>query len=1353
MKTFEEFTNLYKRAITLRFKLEPVDVHNGEIIDLSCSPYDALIGKDETLQNEYDSLKPAIDAYHRYYIKSGFDKIISLPLVDSKNKKTIRGLLVDKFVAFSQETDPKKATKIEEELKNLIANCLTKYNEVKLKTFKEEKFLSDVLKSFVEKPLSELNYYFNNETNHIETAKQILSVKNSKLFSNCVGLMEARTLLYGTEGKSVSVPYRCVTVNFPKFLLNIKVMKQCMEHKAVDVKRLNKEFKDKLALLTKICKSEISSVEQLFAVEMYPYFMTPEGIDIINAIIGRKREDIESVGINQAINEYNQLVKNTKKKDKTSELRTLPLMKPLFDQILFGNGLYIPQLNDYSEVKPFLEKIIASFNEIHAFDGPVASNQSYSLLHSLREYSAEGIYMKARNVAAVSNTLWNDWSILHDAVKRDKNGKVIQKSISLKAVNDYIDSLCLEDTKDVILYFENAMVTDVSNDNCRTELFGMVQKTYTAFVNANIMQLTTLDDKQLHILEQLMDSLMSMRRFMSVFIAGNYENQADGSFYDKYNELMDKLSGIEYQYNLIRNFFRRKPFNRSKLKLHFDKNDLLANWPEQEGNKGTKGNAFLFRVSHNGNPDNEYDYYLGIGSKDMFSGKGEDRENVEAYRERLIEAGDLSKLERYYYYQVSGNTLRGNKYQNANGMKKATETDEDFVAKIYELISDNKELLENVRGLEEKDQHGLKILGLIDRESPETLRTLEQNAEFSRLYTEMLERWRKAFAIIKRMKIAQEIAQKGFKNYREVNEAINLIDSTKLVTYIPVSQKELEATLSENVKGKPNANRLYLFRISNKDLSYAKTMMEGKRKSRGKENLHTMYFRALMDECQSTFDIGTGEVFFRKASENLKYNEANPTHRAGEPIGCKIDKTQKRTFDYDLVKDKHYTKDSYLFHLSIFQNYNPSMTGGLNANVNAYLTNEARTEPIHVIGIDRGERNLLYMVMLDEQGKIIEQKSFNTVEYKGVNAQGKPFHVAQNYHTLLNKRATGMREQQKHWQEMDNIADLKSGYLSVVVHEIVNKMIDNHAIVVMEDLSQGFFGTRQKQLANVYQQFEDMLEKKLSYAVRDKSLDKNAPGGLCNGYQLAQENVNGLQNGFIFYVPAWMTSKIDPTSGFVNLFTFSYTNKKNAKKFFSAFKTIRRNRVSGDFEFVFRYKDFSGKKFTQKVTAPDVEWTLTTHGPRIKKSNTQKGMDYLPIDNLTKKFHELFVAKDIDLNGDLQAQIIAKDDAELYQQLISLFKLMMQMRNSDDRNSDDKGTDYIISPIVNPFSGKQYNSDDYKKMEVANLPKDADANGAYNIARKGLMALNLLKKGKKSIYIGNQEWLDEAQKTMPKYSE
>ena len=48
------------------------------------------------------------------------------------------------------------------------------------------------------------------------------------------------------------------------------------------------------------------------------------------------------------------------------------------------------------------------------------------------------------------------------------------------------------------------------------------------------------------------------------------------------------------------------------------------------------------------------------------------------------------------------------------------------------------------------------------------------------------------------------------------------------------------------------------------------------------------------------------------------------------------------------------------------------------------------------------------------------------------------------------------------------------------------------------------------------------------------------------------------------------------------------------------------------------------------------------------------------------------------------------------------------------------------------------------------LPKDADANGAYNIARKGLWILEQLAKSssgeKLKLAMSNEEWLSYAQK-------
>ena len=80
------------------------------------------------------------------------------------------------------------------------------------------------------------------------------------------------------------------------------------------------------------------------------------------------------------------------------------------------------------------------------------------------------------------------------------------------------------------------------------------------------------------------------------------------------------------------------------------------------------------------------------------------------------------------------------------------------------------------------------------------------------------------------------------------------------------------------------------------------------------------------------------------------------------------------------------------------------------------------------------------------------------------------------------------------------------------------------------------------------------------------------------------------------------------------------------------------------------------------------------------------------------------------------------------------------MRNSIS-NTDE---DYIISPVMNS-KGEFYDS----RKASDNLPKDADANGAYNIARKGLMLLQQMQQmrslEKPQYDLTNKAWLQFAQ--------
>jgi CRISPR-associated protein Cpf1 len=80
------------------------------------------------------------------------------------------------------------------------------------------------------------------------------------------------------------------------------------------------------------------------------------------------------------------------------------------------------------------------------------------------------------------------------------------------------------------------------------------------------------------------------------------------------------------------------------------------------------------------------------------------------------------------------------------------------------------------------------------------------------------------------------------------------------------------------------------------------------------------------------------------------------------------------------------------------------------------------------------------------------------------------------------------------------------------------------------------------------------------------------------------------------------------------------------------------------------------------------------------------------------------------------------------------------MRNSET-NSE---VDYLLSPVADT-EGNFYDSRNCDD----NLPKDADANGAYNIARKGLWAVMKIKASKPQenlkLGISNKEWLQFAQ--------
>lgn len=392
---------------------------------------------------------------------------------------------------------------------------------------------------------------------------------------------------------------------------------------------------------------------------------------------------------------------------------------------------------------------------------------------------------------------------------------------------------------------------------------------------------------------------------------------------------------------------------------------------------------------------------------------------------------------------------------------------------------------------------------------------------------------------------------------------------------------------------------------------------------------------------------------------------------------------------------------------------------------------------INVIGIDRGERNLLYISVVSPEGKILHQQSLNIVE----NDKG----YATDYHALLDKKEKEMDKARQNWMEINSIKELKEGYLSQAIHIITDLMIKYQAIIVLEDLNFGFMNGRKKVGKQVYQKFEKMLIDKLNY-LADKKLSPDEMGGILKAYQLTNQFESfaklGKQSGFMFYIPAWNTSKIDPTTGFVNMLYAKYTSVEAAREFIRKFDSIAYNEKENYFEFTFDYKNFTEREVGKKT-----KWTICAFGERIRTfRNPQKNNEWdSEVIDITERIRQHLMENHIDISGEnLTEQICKVEKAQFYKDILADINLVLQMRNSKPNTE----IDYMLSPVKNAkgefFDTRKYDSEN---TENNYFPKDADANGAYNIARKGLWAMQKIREeGKKAkLAISNKEWLDYAQ--------
>lgn len=1326
---FEQFTHLYPLSKTLRFELRPVGATLAKIKE------GGFLENDNHRAESYKKVKKLIDEYHKHFIEQALGDF-SLTENETEGSKCLNSYLETYIQLYRssriEDAEKKAFKKVQAEMRKLIAKTL-KGSEAYKRFFKKELIKED-LPAFL-------------RTHGGTVADEELVAEFKDFTTYFDGFNKNRENMYSEEEKSTAISYRLVNENLPIFVDNMAafaIIAQVPEVRAM------------LDVLQKNLGVELdgTTIDELFTLPFFNKVLTQKQIAVYNAAIGGKVIDSHSKGelhiegINQIVYCYNQQHKDAR----------LPQLIKLKKQIL-SDRESLSWLPEKFDKDADLLKAIHDGYERLVSEGVL--EKLCTLLESIADYQTEGIFItNDQQLTRISQKMFGEWSFISEAIlcalkkevprKRNECDEKYEKRIdkmlknyggfSIRFIDDcvaaYVNTLDDEERKKrfiptVEAYFATLGAFDTEKgqtinffsriQNARVALRGLLDSAYPE--GRALIQ----DKENGALLKELLDAILALMHFVKPLLGkdekGKDVNGKDERFYGELMQIWDEFDTFVPLYNMSRNYLTQKPYSEEKYRLFFENNgSVLKGWVDshtEKSDNGTQYGGYLFRKK---NGIGEYDYFLGVSS------------NKKLFRQQHGVENDSEEecYERLDYYQFKSETLFGSSYVGNNTEDESKYTED--VSKLKKAIEsyvhangvDIAYLFEN----EEKISAYLKR---VRKKNSDFYENMLKDKDCSSAYNRIKKKILCALSTLKKVDAALQLARKEEYDLIQLFDDIKVLPSFHSLSFLKVPVAEVEKAMNGN-QGKKESGILFLFQILNKDLRYAEMALNGKRKSRGRENLHTMYFKAVMSGLSSFYDLGSGMIFYRKKTD-FHYNESvmEKGHHYNE---------LKDKFSYPIISKRRYMDDKFFFHLSVTLNSGvPKMKMNFNDLVNSYIVDE---DNLHFIGIDRGERHLLYLTVIDSHGHILEQRTLNDVVN---NYQGKDYHT--DYHDLLKTRERQCQEERSSWKAIKNIKDLKKGYLAQVVHQIAQLMVKYHAIVVLENLNGGFMRERQKKgERSVYQQFEKKLIDKLSYLV-DKQSDDYAPGGLMNAYQLAcdlndskkrgpKEFKGGWrQSGFIFYIPAWKTSKIDPVTGFTNLFDTRDKKVHDAQQFFSKFESIRYNETADRFEFKFFYSDF-----TRKAEGSRMDWTVCTYGTRIKTfRDPQKNNDWTSKEVvLTEEFKKFFAAYGVDIHSNLKDSIAAHNEKAFFEQLLALMRLTLQIRNS--KSGTD--VDYLLSPVADE-NGVFFDS----RSCGNSLPQDADANGAYNIARKGLMLVRQMREAKDlkkfKADMTNRNWLKFAQ--------
>jgi hypothetical protein len=1297
-----KFTHLYPVKKTSRFALKPIGKTPENLKNFRNKKRQNLLQEDEERAEKYKQAKKIIDQYHKAFIHKRLSTF-EFELEDLEQlKKAYVNLKRD-----NKNDDLKKALKKEQDnLRKKVATQL-----INKRLFKKEFIKEDLPKWLDERDVTITN---------IDDPKGIIK-EFDKWTTYFSGFNKNRENIYTDKPHSTAIGYRLVHENLPRFLDNIE--------KYNKAKKLDVDFSE-------VEQNYGMDLEDIFTLEYFNQCLTQSGIDRYNQIRGGqgKAGNQKDQGVNEKINLFAQQLESQianageeQKKEITARAKAVRSCKleDLYKQILSDRNnlsFRLENIESDGELCKEIQQLFEVDKNGHLLSGEQVDMDTGEIsegldittaldkaLKHLDDANPNQLYVKNdKALSNISKYLFGNWTIVNWSLERyaeelyPRNKK---KRASWLKNTTYFSFH--EIHTGLTLYFEQFSDEELNakNNHQDDELKGItIEMKRQAQSRPLIKYFKSLKIKkkiektnqfeEANLLKQISEAYPNAKNILDSYVDEQGEKLKNKK--DEVHMVKAYMDCLIDLYHFLKPLFvrlRKKEEGQSEVyekdSSFYDDFDALFEVLEQIVPLYNKTRNHLTKK-----PYSVEKYKLNFENSTLLAGwdKNKEKDNT---------AVILLKDNKYFL------AIMDDRHKNLFNPAPIAETENTYQKMVYKLLPGASKMLPKVffsaRNI--ANYNPSKDILRIRNHSTHTKNGSPQKS-FEKLDFDLTD-CRRMIDFFKSSLLKHpewKVFNFNFSatnSYQSIDEFYREVEHQGYkISYCDIDEDYIHQCIEEG--------KLYLFEIYSKDFSSH---------SKGKPNLQTLYWKELFSK-RNLKDVvyklnGKAEIFFRKSS--LKYSEEiwQRGHHANDP---------KKKQEYPIIKDRRYARDTYLFHVPISCNFKAVGVSRFNDRINNFLKNNPE---INILGIDRGERHLAYYSLINQKGDILEQGSLN-------NPQGK-----KNYHELLDKREKARDKARKSWGTIEKIKDLKTGYLSQVVHKIAKMAVEKNAIILFEDLNFGFKRGRFKVEKQVYQKLEKTLIDKLNYLVF-KDVDAQQPGGVLNALQLTApfESFQKMkkQTGIIYYVPAHYTSKVCPSTGFVNLLYPRYETIKKSQEFFQKFDCIRFNSDAHYFEFAFNYKNF-----TNKAEGCQQDWIICSHGMRLenlRNSSNNNQWDTREVD-LTGELKELFNKYAIDYHdgSDIQQNIVEQDKSEFFKKLLRLLRLTLQLRNSRIHSEED----WMVSPVKD-VNGQFFDS---RKPADSKMPENADANGAYHIALKGrwvLDQINQSEKGNPNLAITNKEW-------------